>query len=130
MNPEATELTLPPLKRDYLGRADSMLLHRLGGDPLAQETLRLWDSGLRLGSMGEAVYLGQIAAELMVQRMGLFSYWSAIPATQQSLQQFQTETAGLQSRRVNDSLLLIRVIRDPENGVAPREVPVDDPAGR
>ena len=48
MNPEPTEYSLPPLKRDYLGHAGILLLHRLGGDPFTQETIRLWDSGFRL----------------------------------------------------------------------------------
>ena len=69
INPEPTEFTLPPLKRDYLGHADILLLHRLGGDPLMQETIRLWDSGVRLKPSGQVVYLGQIANEMLVQRM-------------------------------------------------------------
>ncbi len=108
MNPEPTELTLPPLKRDYLGRADTLLLHRLGGDPMAQETLRIWDSGVRLKPTGQAVYLGQIAMEVMVQRMMVFSFWSAKPATQASLEQLAIETGQLQTRWGNNSLLLIR----------------------
>ncbi len=108
MNPEPTEFTLPPLKRDYLGRPDSMLLHRLGGDPLTQETLRIWDSGVRLIPTGQAVYLGQIAGEVMVQRMKVFSYWSAIPASKKSLEQLAIETAGMQTHQGSDSMLLIR----------------------
>ena len=48
LNPDPTEFTLPPLKRDYLGHANILLLHRLGGDPFTQETIRIWDSGFRL----------------------------------------------------------------------------------
>jgi len=108
MNPEPTELTLPPLKRDYLGHADILLLHRLGGDPFAQETIRLWDSGVRLKPSGQAVYLGQVAGEVLVQRMKVFSYWSAIPAPQASLENFADEVAALQTRWGDISLLLIR----------------------
>jgi len=109
MNPDPTELTLPPLKRDYLGHADILLLHRLGGDPMAQETIRIWDSGVRLKPSGQTVYLGQIAAEVLVQRMKVFSYWSAIPAPQASLKQLAEEAAGMQTRWGSESLLLIRV---------------------
>ncbi len=130
MNPEPSEHTLPPLKRDYLGRADTLLLHRLGGDPMAQETLRIWDSGVRLEPTGEAVYLGQIAEELMVQRMKVFSYWSAVPASQSSLTQLEHETAKLQSRRRSDTMLLIRGPLAPENGAEPRVKPAGDPADR
>jgi membrane protein DedA with SNARE-associated domain/membrane-associated phospholipid phosphatase len=108
MNPEVTELTLPPLKRDYRGHADILLLHRLGGDLSTQETLRLWDSGLRLSPAGEPVYLGQIASEVLVQRMKVFSYWSAIPASKEGLEQLKTEATGQEVKQVGESMLLIR----------------------
>ena len=130
MNPKPSEQTLPPLKRDYLGRADTLLLHRLGGDPKAQETLRIWDSGVRLQPTGEAVFLGQIAEEFLVQRMKVFSYWSALPASQSSLEQLARETAGLQVRRSTDHTLLIRAPLAPENGEEPRVKPAGDRGGR
>jgi len=108
MNPEPTEMTLPPLKRDYIGYADSLLLHRLGGDPLSQETMRVWDSGVRLKPGGQAVYLGMVAEELLVQRMMLFSYWSARPVTTEKLQQLVTEVGNLQVQQPVESMLLIR----------------------
>ena len=108
MNPESSESSLPPLKRDYLGYADILLLHRLGGDPFTQETIRIWDSGFRLKPGGQTVYLGQITSEVLVQRMKLFSYWRAEPALKDSLEQLQDEAKGLQTRRVSASLLLIR----------------------
>ena len=107
MNPKPTELTLPPLKRDYLGHADILLLHRLGGDPSIQETIRTWDSGVRLKPGGQPVYLGQIASEVLVQRMKFFSYWSAIPAGREELEQMKEELAGLQIKWGDDSMLLI-----------------------
>jgi undecaprenyl-diphosphatase len=108
MNPEPTEFTLPPLKRDYLGHADVLLLHRLGGDPLTQETIRIWDSGVRLKPAGQAVYLGQVAREVLVQRMKVFSYWSAVPAPQAKLELLAREATGMQLRWADDSMLLLR----------------------
>ena len=108
LNPEPTELSLPPLKRDYLGHADILLLHRLGGDPLKQETIRIWDSGFRLTPGGLPVYLGQIHDEILVQRMKVFSYWRAVRAPDARLEQLKKETEGLQTRNVGDGLLLIR----------------------
>jgi membrane protein DedA with SNARE-associated domain/membrane-associated phospholipid phosphatase len=107
MNPEPTELTLPPLKRDYLGHADSLMLHRLGGDPLRQETVRIWDSGVRLKPTGQAVYLGLLAEELLVQRMVFFSYWSAIPAQQASLDELATATGEMTHRWSDDRMFLV-----------------------
>ena len=108
MNPESTEFTLPPLKRDYLGHADILLLHRLGGDPFTQETIRIWDSGFRLKPGDQTVYLGQINGEALVERVKLFSYWRAQHALNESLQQLQAETEGLQTRMAGDEILLIR----------------------
>lgn len=108
MNPEPTELTLPPLKRDYLGHADSLLLHRTGGDPLRQETVRIWDSGVRLEPGGDVVYLGLLAEEKLVQRMVFFSYWSAIPAHKSSLEELATATGDMTLRWSDERMILIR----------------------
>jgi membrane protein DedA with SNARE-associated domain len=108
MNPSADEQTLQPLKRDYRGHADILLLHRLGGDPFAQETIRIWDSGVRLKPGDQTVYVGQINSEVLVQRMKVFSYWRAMPALEGSLDQLEKEVEGLQTKRAAESLLLIR----------------------
>jgi len=108
MNPEPTEFALPPLKRDYHGHADILLLHRLGGDPFTQEIIRLWDSGFRLKPGGQTIYLGQINNEVLVQRMKVFSYWRAKPALKESLEQLEKEVKSLQVKRVGEGLLLIK----------------------
>jgi membrane protein DedA with SNARE-associated domain len=107
MNPEASESTLPPLKRDYLGHPDDLLLHRLGGDPKKQETLRIWDSGFRLKPDGRTLFVGQISAEELVQRLNVFSYWRAQPPEQGSLERLQEELDGMQTRRIDGGPLLI-----------------------
>jgi membrane protein DedA with SNARE-associated domain/membrane-associated phospholipid phosphatase len=108
MNPEPDETTLPPLKKDFIGHADSLLMHHLGGDPLRQQTLRIWDSGVRLKPGGQAVYLGLVAEELLVQRMKLFSYWSARSAELDSLQQLARETGVFRVRQPAAGMLLIK----------------------
>lgn len=108
INPEPTEFTLPPLKRDYRGHPDILLLHRVGGDPTMQETIRLWDSGFHLESSGQTLYLGQFNGEELVQRLKFFSYWRATPALKESLEQLESEVGGLQTKRVGEGVLLIR----------------------
>jgi membrane protein DedA with SNARE-associated domain/membrane-associated phospholipid phosphatase len=107
MNPEASESTLPPLKRDYLGHPDVLLLHRLGGDPNRQETLRIWDSGFRLKPDGRTLFVGEVSAEELVQRLNVFSYWRAQPPEQGSLERLQLELDGMQTRRPDGGPLLI-----------------------
>jgi hypothetical protein len=108
INPEPTEYTLPPLKRDYRGHADSLLMHRLGGDPRRQETIRIWDSGVRLSPSNQPVYLGLAANETLVQRLKVFSYWSAVQPSRDELQQLVDELAEMEAGWRTDSLLLIR----------------------
>ncbi len=108
LNPSPTELTLPPLKKDYLGHADALLLHRVGGDPLQQETIRIWDSGTRLKPSGQTVYLGQVAHESLIQRMGVYSYWSAVPAGEADMRRLVREARNLQSRWADKTMLLLR----------------------
>jgi membrane-associated phospholipid phosphatase len=107
MNPEPTEFSLPPLKKDYLGRADTMLLHRLGGDPSTQETIRIWDSGIRLKPGGQVVYLGQISTDVLVQRLGVFSYWRAIPAEDESVSGLLEELSSMLLKQIDRSMILI-----------------------
>ena len=108
INPVPTEFNLPPLKRDYRGHADSLLMHRLGGDPRRQETIRIWDSGVRLSPSNQPVYLGLVANEALVQRLRFFSYWSAVKPSKSELQQLAGEVAGMETGWRTDSLLLIR----------------------
>ena len=108
MNPDPTEYSLPPLKRDYLGHADVLLIHRLGGDPFTQETIRLWDSGFRLESSGQTVYLGQFSGEVLVQRLKFFSYWRARPVLKENLEQLEKEVDSLQLKIVDEAILMIR----------------------
>lgn len=122
LNPDASELTLPPLKRDYLGHADVLLLHRLEGDLKTQDTLRIWNSGMRLQPSGQVVYLGQIARERLVQKFGLFSYWSARPGRLDLLQDVLAGDTAVQVRRADPGILLIRTRRvaDAQPGVPAR----------
>ena len=108
MNPEPTEYTLPPLKKDYLGHADTLLLHRTDGDPLQQETIRLWDSGIRLRPSGRTLYLGQFSSESLVQKIKVYSYWSAVPAPADSIARLVEELHAIQTRWGDPSMLLIR----------------------
>lgn len=108
MNPEPSEQTLPPLKRDYLGHPDSLLLHRTGGDPTIQNTVRIWDSGVRLTPGGHKLYLGQFANEVLVQRLKVFSYWREKPASKTDLKAWKNEIGGLQAKWGDDSMLLLR----------------------
>ena len=130
MNPEPTEFTLPPLRRDYLGHADILLLHRLGGDPSTQETICIWDSGVRLKPTGQAVYLGLMATEVLIQRMRFFSYWSAKPASVTSLDQLTGEISDLHIKSTGDSMMIIRDVQIPESVAVHQAVLVTVPADR
>lgn len=108
MNPEPTELTLPPLKRDYLGHADTLLLRRPGGDLTIQDTVRIWDSGVKLLPGGQSLYLGQFANEVLVQRLKVFSYWREKPASKAELTLWRKEISGLEVRWADESMVLLR----------------------
>ena len=108
MNPNADNQSLPPLKKDYLGHADTLLLHRMGHDPSQQETMRIWDSGVRLKPSGQALYLGQISNEKLVQRFRVYSYWSATSYNDNHVASLADEAKGWQTRWGDESMLLIR----------------------
>lgn len=108
MNPDADNQSLPPLKKDYLGHADTLLLHRMGDIPSEQETMRIWDSGVRLKPSGQALYLGQISNEKLVQRFRVYSYWSATSFNDNHVANLADEARGWQTRWADESMLLIR----------------------
>lgn len=108
MNPNATNLTLPPLKKDYLGHADNLLLHRIGDNPDQQETIRIWDSGVRLKPSGQALYLGQVTTEKLVQRFHIYSYWSATSINDQHVANLADEAKGWSTKWADPTMLLIR----------------------
>ena len=58
---------------------------KLGGDLRQQETARFWDSGIRLKPSGQAVYLGMVSSEVLLQKLRVYSYWSAVPSSQQNV---------------------------------------------
>jgi hypothetical protein len=108
MNPDATNKTLPPLKKDYLGHADTLLLHRDGDDPKQQETMRIWDSGVRLKPSGQALYLGQISNERLVQRFHIYSYWSATSINDKHVAYLADEAKGWSIKWADPTMLLIK----------------------
>jgi membrane protein DedA with SNARE-associated domain len=108
LNPRPDEASLPLLGRAFQGRSEALLLRR--DDPVTHRlmTVRLWDSGLRLEPGGQAVYLGQVAEEHLVQKLGLFSYWSSAPLDVRQLQDVRNSLGALQQKPVSGDLLLLR----------------------
>jgi undecaprenyl-diphosphatase len=108
LNPEPDQASLPLLGRAYLGWSEDLLLRRNAPPDGRLLTFRLWDSGVRLMPGGQALYLGQLSEEELVQRLGLFSYWRASPMREELQQPVLEALGSLQQKRVADGLLLVR----------------------
>jgi hypothetical protein len=54
------------------------------------------------------VYLAQVAEELLIQRLGLFSFWRSAPFDVGGLQPLREELSELEQKTVGDDLLLLR----------------------
>jgi membrane protein DedA with SNARE-associated domain len=108
LNPEPTELSVPLIGRAYEGRPEVLLLQKDIAPEGHLMTFRLWDSGMRLAPDEQVVYLGQVAEETLVQRLGLFSYWRATQPEPARLQGLLQALEPLQRRVVDDGLLLVR----------------------
>jgi membrane protein DedA with SNARE-associated domain len=117
LNPEPDEASLPLLGRAYQGRSESLLMRRDIESEGRLLTFRLWDSGVRLQPGGQALYLGQLSEEELVQRFGLFSYWRSTSVDAQHFQPIRDPLNTLEIRRVSDRLILIR---DPDAGADSR----------
>jgi len=108
LNPEPTERSLPLIGRAYEGRPEALLLEKDIAPEGRLMTLRLWDSGVRLAPDEQVLYLGQVAEETLVQRLGLFSYWRAARPRPERMEGVLRALTPLQRRVVDDGLLLVR----------------------
>jgi hypothetical protein len=108
LNPDPDEATLPLLGRAYLGRTEDLLLRRssVTGAPL--QTLRLWDSGVRLQPGERVLYLAQYSEEELVQRFRAFSYWRALPFTVEQMGELRQALGQMEQLPVSEQILLLR----------------------
>jgi undecaprenyl-diphosphatase len=108
LNPEPDSLTLPLLGRAYQGRPEELLLRKSLETSDRLLTIRLWDSGARLIPEGKVLYLGQMSEEVLDRRLGLFSYWRAVPLEHRLTTPIREALSPLEQKLVQPDLLLIR----------------------
>ena len=108
LNPEPNEASLPLLGRAFRGRPESLLMRR--NDPQSGRllTIRMWDSGVQLEPGQQVLYLAQVSEELLIQRLGLFSYWRSAPFNLGGMQPLREELSELEEKAVSADLLLLR----------------------
>jgi hypothetical protein len=61
---------------------------------------------------GRTLFVGQVSAEELVQRLNVFSYWRAQPPEKGSLERLQLELDGMRTRRTDGGPLLIMEPQD------------------
>ena len=71
-------------------------------------TVRMWDSGVRLLPEHQALYLGQLSEEQLVQRFGLFSYWRSVPGSDSDMGWVREALGALDQKIEQGNLLLLR----------------------
>ncbi len=108
LNPDPDEASLPLLGRAFQGRSEELLLKKDLEPEGRLLTIRLWDSGFRLQPGGQAMYLGQLSEEVLVQRLGVFSYWRSTAVGQNRFQPLREPLEALEQQRVGENLLLVR----------------------
>lgn len=108
LNPEPNQASLPLLGRAFQGRSEVLLLSKNLAPDGKLLTIRMWDSGVRLEPAGQVLYLAQLSEEVLVQRLGLFSYWRSISVGREQFRSLLTPLKSLEQKRVDDNLLLIR----------------------
>jgi hypothetical protein len=108
LNPEPDQANLPLLGRAYQGRSEELLLRRSLEPDGRLLTIRLWDSGVRLAPGGQVLYLGQVSEEVLVQRLGLFSYWRSTAVDYKQFRPLLEPLESLDQKLVDEKLLLIR----------------------
>jgi membrane protein DedA with SNARE-associated domain len=108
LNPEPDQASLPLLGRAYMGRSEVLLLRKNIEPEGRLLTIRLWDSGIRLMPGSQVLFLGQMSEEVLVQRLGLFSYWKSTAISRNQQQPIRALLGSLEQQEVNGDLLLLR----------------------
>ncbi|MDH3788670.1 MAG: VTT domain-containing protein [Xanthomonadales bacterium] len=111
LNPKPDQASLPLLGRAFQGRSEALMLQKNLETEGRLLTIRLWDSGFRLLPGQQVLYLGQLSEEVLVQRLGLFSYWRSSPVGPHRFAPLREPLSELQQKRVDDRLLLIRSVQ-------------------
>jgi membrane protein DedA with SNARE-associated domain len=105
-NPDAESLKL--LGKDYLGRAEVLILRLKGAQGDQQRTIRVWDSGVALMPEDQSLYLVQVSEEVLDSRLAFLSYWRAQALEPDQMERLRQDLAVFESRAVDDGLLLFR----------------------
>jgi undecaprenyl-diphosphatase len=108
LNPEPDQASLPLLGRAYQGRSEQLLMRKNLGAKGSMLTVRMWDSGVRLLPEHQALYLGQLSEEQLVQRLGLFSYWRSVPGSDSDMSWVRESLGELDQKIEQGNLLLLR----------------------
>ena len=108
LNPEADSVTLPLLGRAFQGSPEVLLMKKNLEEGERILTVRIWDSGVRLSPSGQVIYLGQLAEESLVQRIGLFSYWRALPIQRSLVGPMRDVMSGFDQKLATPELILVR----------------------
>ena len=108
LNPEPDQASLPLLGRAFQGRSEALLMRSASGRPGRLLTLRMWDSGITLTPGDQSLYLVQVAEEQLVQRLRLFSYWSALPPEPADLGRTRKLLEALTQKRIDEGLWLMK----------------------
>jgi undecaprenyl-diphosphatase len=108
LNPEPDVDNLPLLSKDYLGHTESLRLRLKMPSGNRQLTIRAWDSGARLVPGDQPLYLVQVSEEHLRRRLAFFSYWRATPLSPEDFARLEQDFAGLEVRKPEEGLLLIR----------------------
>jgi membrane protein DedA with SNARE-associated domain len=108
LNPEPDQASLPLLGRAFQGHSEALILRKIVAENGRIFTIRLWDSGVRLMPGRETLYLAQLSEEDLVQRLGLFSYWRAVPLGATQLEPLRAVLAPLNQKQIENGVLLLR----------------------
>lgn len=108
LNPEPDQASLPLLGRAYQGRSEELLMRKNLEAQSSMLTVRMWDSGVRLLPEHQALYLGQLSEEQLVQRFGLFSYWRSVPGSGSDMSWVREALGELDQNIEQGPLLLLR----------------------
>jgi membrane protein DedA with SNARE-associated domain len=127
LNPEPNEASLPLLGRAFHGRSEALLMHKTLPDTGQLLTVRMWDSGIRLDPGNQILYLAQFSQEQLVQRLGFFSYWRAVPFDVHGMKPIRSALEALLQKPVHGELLLLRE-RSPNQIGTAAEFPADSAA--
>lgn len=97
LDKDATPATLPVLPATHEGRAEALVMVRVGATPGERQVLRLWQAPFSLEPGGTPLWIGTMQSLRFTQRLDFFRYWQVQSGDGALVEALRHDATGLEA---------------------------------